>query len=104
MSDSQTSEDRTCICADPENCTERVPGYRCKKDFMPRATLRSKERFINGRYEAFFRDGRIYVEFMAGGDEEQFVDMKPEEARAFYEWLGKVVTPPSCTSEPESKS
>jgi len=27
------SEDmRLCRCADPENCTERVPGYRCKRD------------------------------------------------------------------------
>lgn len=31
-------EIRTCQCADPENCTERVPGYRCKKDFMPKAS------------------------------------------------------------------
>jgi hypothetical protein len=25
--------ERLCRCADPENCTERVPGYRCKKDW-----------------------------------------------------------------------
>lgn len=25
---------RLCICSDPENCTQRIPGYRCKKDFM----------------------------------------------------------------------
>ena len=22
---------RDCICADPENCTQEVPGYRCRK-------------------------------------------------------------------------
>lgn len=21
---------RECICADPENCTQAVPGYRCR--------------------------------------------------------------------------
>jgi hypothetical protein len=21
---------RECLCADPQNCTEAVPGYRCK--------------------------------------------------------------------------
>lgn len=25
---------RTCMCADPENCTVRIPGYRCKKDYL----------------------------------------------------------------------
>jgi hypothetical protein len=31
-----TAEDgiRTCRCADPENCTQPIPGYRCKKQFM----------------------------------------------------------------------
>ena len=29
------ADERVCICSDPENCTQRVPGYRCKKDFMP---------------------------------------------------------------------
>lgn len=29
-------DERTCQCVDPENCTERIPGYRCKKDFMPK--------------------------------------------------------------------
>ncbi len=38
-----TSDERWCICSDPENCTQRVPGYRCKKDFMPKATLPSKD-------------------------------------------------------------
>lgn len=23
---------RTCMCADPENCTQTVPGYRCKRE------------------------------------------------------------------------
>lgn len=37
---------RTCMCADPENCTVRIPGYRCKKDYLhpppsaPQATAR----------------------------------------------------------------
>lgn len=25
--------ERFCLCADPENCTERVPGYKCKADY-----------------------------------------------------------------------
>ncbi len=40
------SDERWCICSDPENCTQRVPGYRCKKDFMPKATLPSKEQLL----------------------------------------------------------
>lgn len=33
----QTSKQRLCICADPEYCTVRAPGYRCKKDLMPQS-------------------------------------------------------------------
>jgi hypothetical protein len=29
--------DRYCICADPENCTEAVPGYICRKRTAPSA-------------------------------------------------------------------
>jgi len=29
-------EDPMCICGDPENCTQRIPGRRCKKDFLIR--------------------------------------------------------------------
>ena len=36
MNERRSTGERTCICADPENCTQRVPGYRCKKDFLPR--------------------------------------------------------------------
>lgn len=31
--EAQAADLRLCNCADPENCTERVPGRRCKKDF-----------------------------------------------------------------------
>lgn len=24
-----------CICADPENCTQKIPGKRCRKEFTP---------------------------------------------------------------------
>lgn len=30
-----SSAEKYCNCADPQNCTQRVPGYRCKKDFLP---------------------------------------------------------------------
>lgn len=25
-------EERLCICADPENCVEKVPGYVCRRE------------------------------------------------------------------------
>lgn len=31
---------RLCICADPENCTERVPGYVCRRDVGALPTVR----------------------------------------------------------------
>jgi hypothetical protein len=30
--DDGDGDERLCICADPENCTERVPGYVCRRD------------------------------------------------------------------------
>lgn len=48
------------------------------------------ERFSHGRYEAVLRNGRVEVDFMAGGDEEQNVDMTIAEARALGEWLGEL--------------
>lgn len=51
----------------------------------------SNQKFHCGRFDAYQHNGRIALEFMAGGDEEQYVDFKPEEAKAFYEWLAKVL-------------
>jgi hypothetical protein len=38
MPDSQSvaNSERLCICGDPENCTERIPGYRCRADNLRR--------------------------------------------------------------------
>jgi len=60
MSDLVTSNNdvRWCICSDPENCTERVPGYRCKKDLMPRTSVNSQLRVI----EPFRMHGYTFAE------------------------------------------
>lgn len=58
---------------------------------MKSEVVPSNQKFHCGRFDAYQHNGRIALEFMAGGDEEQYVDFKPEEAKAFYEWLAKVL-------------
>lgn len=42
--DEQRNGPRYCICADPENCTEAVPGRICKAGFsVPQASERAVE-------------------------------------------------------------
>lgn len=49
--------ERMCICADPENCTERVPGYRCKRDFMPTETTKLATKEEWGEAWGMFNEG-----------------------------------------------
>lgn len=75
---------RDCICADPENCTQEVPGYRCRR--KPAAPEIVQERC--GWYQQD-EDGDVWG---SGCGEEFHGDGEPGNWMKFCPFCGKVPT------------